>query len=75
MKYLSIKTFIISFLVGMLFIHLSSPSQRSVVVYPTIDNQDMFQYKDMADNCFSFQPSVVKCPYLDNNVSVIPPQV
>jgi len=75
MKYLSIKTFIISFLVDMLFIHLSSPSQRSVVVYPTVDNQDMFQYKDMADNCFSFNPDTVKCPYLDNNVSVIPPQV
>ena len=75
MKYLSIKTFIISFLVGMLFIHLSSPTQRSVVVYPTVDNQDMFQYKDMADKCFAFNPDVVKCPHLDNNVSVIPPQV
>ena len=75
MKYLSIKTFIISFLVGMLFIFLSSPSQRSVVVYPTVDNQDMFQYKDMADNCFAFKPNAVKCPYLDNNVSIIPPQV
>jgi hypothetical protein len=75
MKYLSIKTFVISFLVGMLFIFLSSPSQRSVVVYPTVDNQDMFQYKDMANNCFAFKPNTVKCPYLDNNVSVIPPQV
>jgi hypothetical protein len=75
MKYLSIKTFIISFLVGILFIFLSSPSQRSVVVYPTVDNQDKFQYKDMADNCFTFNPNVVKCPYLDNSVSVIPPQV
>jgi hypothetical protein len=75
MKYLSIKTFILSFLVGMLFIFLSSPSHRSVVVYPTVDNQDKFQYKDMADNCFTFKPNVIKCPYLDNNVSVIPPQV
>ena len=75
MKYISIKTFIVSFLVGMLFIFLSSPSQRSVVVYPTVDNQDNFQFKDMADNCFAFNPSAVKCPYLDNNVSIIPPQV
>ena len=75
MKYISIKYFIISFLVGMLFIYLSSPSQRSVVVYPTVDNQDMFQYKDMAYNCFALKPNAVKCPYLDNNVSVIPPQV
>lgn len=75
MKYLSIKTFIISFLVGMLFIFLSSPSQRSVVVYPTVDNQYMFQYKDMADNCFALKPNAIKCPYLDNNVTTIPPQI
>lgn len=75
MKYLSMKTFIISFLVGILFIFLSSPSQRSVVVYPTVDNQSMFQYKDMANNCFALKPNAVKCPYLDNNVNVIPPQV
>jgi hypothetical protein len=75
MKYFSIKTFIISFLVGILFIHLSSPAQRSVVVYPTVDNQNKFQYKDMADNCFALKPNAVKCPYLDNNVTAIPPQV
>jgi hypothetical protein len=75
MKYISIKLFILSFLIGMLFIYLSSPSERSVVVYPTTDNKDIFQYKDMAYNCFSINPNVIKCPYLDNTVTVIPPQV
>ena len=75
MKYISIKLFILSFLVGMLFIYLSSPENRSVVVYPTTDNKEMFQYRDMAHNCFSINPNVIKCPYLDNTVKVIPPQV
>ena len=75
MKYISIKLFILSFLIGMLFIHLSSPSQRSVIVYPTTDNKDIFQYKDMAHNCFSINPNIIKCPYLDNTVTVIPSQV
>lgn len=75
MKYLSIKTFIISFLVGILFIFLSYPAQRSVVIYPTVDNESMFQFKDLANNCFSLKPKIAKCPYLDTNVKVIPPQV
>lgn len=75
MKYISIKLFIFSFIVGMLFIYLSSPSQRSVVVYPTTDNEAVFQYKDLAHNCFSIHPNVIKCPYIDNSVTVIPPQV
>jgi len=44
-------------------------------VYPTTDNKDIFQYKDMAHNCFSINPNVIKCPYLDNTVTVIPSQV
>jgi hypothetical protein len=31
-------------------------------MHPTPDNIDKYQYKDKADNCFSYQMKEVKCP-------------
>jgi len=74
MKYISIPTFIISFLIGMIYIYLSNPQTRDIVVYPTIDNKMKFQFIDKASNCFTFNQQEIKCPMM-GEVKNMPIQV
>jgi hypothetical protein len=75
MKYISVPLFIASFFIGMVYIHLSNPPTRSITIFPTIDNVGKFQYKDQADNCFTFIPNEKKCPFMSNSIKKIPIQV
>lgn len=72
MKLLNFKAFIISFLIGVLCIYLSSPSPTEIIVYPTDDNNHLFQFRDKVNNCFQLKQNVVKC---SNNVEEIPIQL
>tara|TARA_Y100001935_G_C16983912_1_gene350181 strand:+ start:306 stop:530 length:225 start_codon:yes stop_codon:yes gene_type:complete len=71
MKYIHFPAFLISFALGLLYVYLSSPSPRVIVVYPTPDNIDMFQYQDAASNCFTFSHDTIDCPYNDNEIKDI----
>ena len=51
MKYISLPLFIFSFLIGMLYLYMSSPPTRNILIYPTVDNNSKFQYIDKAENC------------------------
>ena len=75
MKYISIPLFVLSFIIGMAYIYLSNPPQRSILIYPTVDNNNKFQYKDKADNCFTFVAKEDKCPYNTGSLKMIPIQV
>jgi hypothetical protein len=75
MKYISIPLFIASFLIGLVYIYLSAPPTRNIIIYPTIDNMDKFQYKDRAENCFTFIPHEKKCPFISSSIKQIPIQV
>ena len=75
MKYISIPLFVLSFIIGIVYIHLSNPPTRNIMIYPTIDNVGKFQYKDRAGNCFAFVPHEKKCPFISNSVKQIPIQV
>jgi len=75
MQSISIPLFIVSFLIGMVYIYLSNPPTRTITIYPTIDNLGKFQYKDRADNCFAFIPNEKKCPFMSNSIKKIPIQV
>jgi hypothetical protein len=75
MKYIHLPVFLLSFLIGIIYIYLSNEATRDIYVYPTIDNQDMFQYIDKAENCFSFVPKEVKCPINTGSLKSIPIQV
>jgi hypothetical protein len=74
MKYISIPIFIISFLIGMVYIYISSPPTRSILIYPTVDNVNKFQYIDKAENCFSFDAKEAKCPFNTGPLKTIPIQ-
>lgn len=75
MKYISIPVFIASFFIGVFYIYLSNPPTRSILIYPTIDNNSKFQYMDKAENCFKFIASEQKCPYNTGSLKTIPIQV
>jgi hypothetical protein len=75
MKYISVPVFIISFLLGMVYIYISAPPTRKILIYPTVDNESKFQYKDKAENCFTFVAKEDKCPYNTGSLKKIPIQV
>jgi hypothetical protein len=73
-NYISFPIFIISFVVGLLFIYLIGPEIKTVYIYPSPENVDKVLFKDKADNCFYFEQEVVECPKDQNLISKIPIQ-
>jgi hypothetical protein len=61
-QYISLKVFIISFLIGLFFVYMMGTENKKVIVYPTPQNISKIQYKDVADNCFSYVSKEVPCP-------------
>ena len=61
MKFVYFGAFILSFLVGCVFVYLSPTEYKTVVVYPTPNNVNKIQYKDSANNCFQFTAKLVEC--------------
>ena len=73
-KYLSIRTFIISLAIGLFMVYIWGPEEHEVVVFPTPKNATRIQYKDKADNCFTFKTTTIKCPTDESEISSIPIQ-
>ena len=74
MKYISLPVFIISFILGMIYIYISAPPTRNILIYPTVDNVNKFQYKDKAENCFTFIAKEENCPYITSSLKKVPIQ-
>lgn len=73
-KHISIKVFIGSLCIGLLFAYLSTPEPTIIHVYPTPDNVDQLEYIDKANNCFKFESTEVKCPSDKGSIKSIPIQ-
>lgn len=73
-KYISIKIFLVSLSVGLLFAYLSTPPPTIIHVYPTPDNAAQLEYIDKANNCFKFDATEVKCPSDRSLIKNIPIQ-
>jgi hypothetical protein len=50
------------------------PNPKIIYVYPTPDNIRNFQFKDNADNCFSFNAKEVSCDKAKGKIKKIPVQ-
>ena len=74
LKYVNIPVFILSFAFGMFAVYVTMPDTKKIIVYPSPDNVDIFQYKDKAENCFQFKQTSVSCPANSNDISKIPAQ-
>lgn len=73
-KYISLKIFLISLAIGLLFVYLSNPEPTIIYVYPTPDNVNKVTYKDKASNCFKFDAKEVMCPKNKKDIKTIPLQ-
>jgi hypothetical protein len=69
-KYISFPTLIISFIIGLLFVYILGPEQKSIYIYPTPDNYTKNLYKDKANQCFEFKPNEVDCPLMPKTIPV-----
>jgi hypothetical protein len=74
LKFISLKIFLISLAIGLLFVYLSNPDPTIIYVYPTPDNVNKITYKDKASNCFKFSAKEVQCPENKNSIKTIPLQ-
>ena len=70
-KYLDLKLFLISLSVGLFYIYLAEEYKKVIVIYPTPENANKYQYKDQSNECFSYKLNEVKCP---SNYNSIPMQ-
>jgi hypothetical protein len=73
-KFVHFPVFIISFLIGIIFVFLASPDNKTVHVYPTPDNVDKIQYIDHAENCYAFKSQKISCPQEKHAIKTIPLQ-
>jgi len=74
-KYIHWPVFFVSFLLGLFLIYFYVPSSRHIYVYPTPENDEFLQYKDLAGNCFSFVREKVDCPSDKRLIQQVPFQM
>jgi len=73
-KYISFPIFIISFIIGLIFIYMMYENRTTIYVYPTPDNTETLLFKDQVDNCYKFSSSETKCPFMQSSIHKIPIQ-
>lgn len=70
----SFPIFLISFIIGIIFVYLNEKPSKTIYVYPTIDNIHQIEYIDKANNCFEYIAQEVQCPNDINKITLIPMQ-
>ena len=74
LDYISIPIFVISFILGFVFIYIVGPATKTIFVYPSPENVNKILFKDNASNCFYFDEQEVNCPADLSAISTIPIQ-
>ena len=70
-KYVNISIFLLAFLIGLIYIYCFDYN-RKVEVYPTPHNIDKVEYKDEAENCFSYKIKEITCPDDKSKIQNLP---
>ena len=73
-SFISLKVFLLSMAIGLLFVYLSNPEPTFIYVYPTPSNAGRIEYKDKASNCFHYKAEEIKCPTDTSIIKTIPIQ-
>lgn len=73
-KIINWPIFLISFILGILYIYHMIPFSKEVVVYPTPDNVNEIQYKDNSGTVFEYRAKKVPCPKDTSQITEYPIQ-
>jgi hypothetical protein len=74
MRYVNIPVFLVSLIIGFLFVYLTMPKERMIYVFPNPENVDILQYKDKTNSCFQYKQTEVSCSN-QKNIRQVNPQV
>jgi hypothetical protein len=74
LKFISPPIFIGSLAIGILLVYLQVPKHKLVYVYPTPTNITKVQWKDKAENCYTWDQQEISCPDDLLNIQPIPIQ-
>jgi hypothetical protein len=74
LNYISIPIFLISFAIGLFFVYILGPKNKTIYIYPSPENINKILFKDKADNCFTFEEESVECPSDNSLITKIPIQ-
>jgi hypothetical protein len=61
MKYINLTAFILSLALGIFLVYINNPPPKVVIIYPTKDNEKMFQFRDKGYNCYQLEQTKQKC--------------
>ena len=73
-NYISLRVFLVSFAVGLFFVYILGPDNKTIYIYPSQETIGKVLFKDKADNCFYFEEKEVQCPKDESQISTIPIQ-
>lgn len=73
-KFINIKIFVISFILGIIFINYVPYENSLIYVYPTPDNIKKVEYKDKTNTCYEYIEELINCPSEKKNIKKIPTQ-
>ena len=73
-KFINIKIFVISFILGIIFINYVPHENSLIYVYPTPDNIKNVEYKDKTNTCYEYIEELINCPSDKNKIKKIPTQ-
>lgn len=57
----NIYAFFIAFMLGILYIYISSPKPKVIIKYPTPYNAEKIMYQSESGDCYKFKVEEVKC--------------
>jgi hypothetical protein len=64
--YINPILFIISFIIGLVFVYMSPVEYKTILLEPTYDNLDKYQYIDSNDQCYNLVANLVDCKSANN---------
>ena len=74
MKLIDPVYFIVSFIIGLIYVHLTQAPPRVVIKYPTPHNAGKITYVDDAGVCYKYMMEKANCPANKKNINTVPIQ-
>ena len=73
-KFIDKKIFLLSFILGLIFIYYTPADGSLIYVYPTPDNVKKIEYKDKINMCYEYIEELISCPRDKSEIKKIPTQ-